>query len=75
MRKDYGAELAPESPLDKLSLKIRTREDFLPGLTELSERDSSGLEYIDPTALWRISCYNHGLCQWLGGDLVNTATA
>ncbi len=47
----------------------------MPGLTELSERDSSGLEYIDPTALWRISCYSHGLCQRLGSKLVATATA
>ncbi len=47
----------------------------MPGMTELSERDSSGLEYTDPTALWRISRYSHGLCQWLGGDLVSTAMA
>ena len=55
--------------------EIRPKKHFLPGLTKLSERDSSGLEYTDPTALWRISCYSHGLCQRLGGDLVATATA
>ncbi len=45
------------------------------GLTNLSERDSNGLICIDPTALWQISRYSHGLCQWLGGDLVATAMA
>ncbi len=45
------------------------------GLTDLSERDLNGLTCTDPTALWRISCYSHGLCQRLGGDLVATATA
>ena len=45
------------------------------GLTNLSGRDSNGLTCTDPTALWRISRYSHGLCQRLGGDLVATATA
>ncbi len=45
------------------------------GLTDLSERDLNGLICIDPTALWQISRYSHGLCQRLGGDLVATATA
>ena len=55
--------------------KIRPKKHFLPGLTELAERNSSGLEYIDPTALWQISQGSHRLCQWLGGDLVAPATA
>jgi hypothetical protein len=41
------------------------KKHFLPGLTKLSERDLSGLEYIDPTAFWQISRYSHGLCQRL----------
>ncbi len=45
------------------------------GLTYLSERDAIGLTCTDPTALWRISRYSHGLCQRFGGDLVATATA
>ena len=45
------------------------------GLTNLSERDLIGLTCTDPTALWRISRYSHGLCQRLGGNLVATATA
>ncbi len=45
------------------------------GLTDLSEHDSNGLICIDPKALWRISRYSHGSCQWLEGDLVATATA
>ncbi len=45
------------------------------GLTDLSERDSNGLICTDPTALWQISRYSHGLCQQLGGNLVATATA
>ncbi len=45
------------------------------GLTNLSERDSNGLTCTNPTALWRISRYSHGLCQRRGGDLVATATA
>jgi hypothetical protein len=53
--------------------KIRPKKHFMPDLTKLSERNSGGLEYIDPTALWRISCYSHGLCQWLGGLVVATS--
>ncbi len=45
------------------------------GLTNLSEHDSNGLTCTDPTALWRISRYSHGLCQRLGGNLVATAMA
>jgi hypothetical protein len=44
------------------------------GMTNLSECDSNGLICTDPTTLWRISRYSHGLCQQLGGDLVATAT-
>ncbi len=44
------------------------------GLTDLSERDPNGLICTNPTALWRISRYSHGLCQQLGGNLVATAT-
>jgi hypothetical protein len=43
-------------------------------LTDLSEWDSIGLICTNPTALWRISRYSRKLCQWLGGDLVATAT-
>ncbi len=43
------------------------------GLTNLSERDSNGLICTNPTALWRISHYSHGLCRRLVGNLVATA--
>jgi hypothetical protein len=58
-----------------IASKIRPKKHFMWGLSELSERNSSGLEYTDPTALWRISCYSHGLSQRLGGNLVATAKA
>ena len=57
------------SPLNK------AQGAFYAGLDQFSERDSNGLICTDPTALWQISRYSHGLCQQLGGNLVATDTA